>query len=113
MEQVLNITSNAKQTMQLPLENGETATFNLYFHPTQYAWYFDIIYNDYQIYGSKVVLHPNILRQQRNILPFGISFMANGNVEPYSIDDFENQRVQMFILSKSDVLEVEENIYGG
>ena len=45
MEQVLNITSNAKQTMQLPLENGETATCNLYFNPTQYAWYFDIIYN--------------------------------------------------------------------
>ena len=62
MEQVLNLTSNARQTMQLPLENGETATFNLYFHPTQYAWYFDIIYNDYLYFcpkGSVIVAFIN------------------------------------------------------
>lgn len=113
MEQVLNLTSNARQTMQLPIENGNTATFNLYYNPTQYAWYFDLIYNDYEIYGSKVVLHYNIIRQQRNILPFGLAFLAQGNVEPFSIDDFENERVKLFILTQNEVQDVEEYIYNG
>lgn len=111
MKQVTSFTNASFQRQQIPLDNGETVDFLLYYLPTQYGWYFDFTYNDYISRGNKVVLSPNTLRHLRKILPFGIGFMAQGNVEPYSISDFTTQRVQMFILNIDDVAEIEETIY--
>ena len=111
MNQVTSITNASKQRIQIPLDDGTTIDFRLYFMPTQYSWYFDFTYNNYTSNGNKVVLTYNALRHLKNLLPFGFSFMAESQVEPYSIEDFSSGRVRMYVLTSEDVKEIEESIY--
>lgn len=112
MRQNNSITADSKQFMVIALENGDSVNFRIYFMPTQASWYYDFEYKNYKSNGNKVVLSPNALRHLRKIIPFGFAFIAENNIEPFNIDDFESQRVQMFILNENDVLEVENSIYG-
>ena len=75
------------------------------------SWYYDISYNDITINCNKVVLTPNSLRQFRKILPFGLMFYTDGNVEPFKIDDFSSGRIKMGILNADEVKQAEEEIY--
>ena len=111
MQLITQITNNPIQTMKLVLDTKELVQFNLRFMPTQMSWYCDVIYNDVEIYGLKVALFPNLLRHFKNMLPFGIGFSANDHVEPFSIEDFTNGRVQMFILNKQEVEEIESVVF--
>ena len=90
MKQLLNLTDNARQRMTVTLDNGDSVEFSIYYYLTQRSWFFDFTYNDYVCKGQRMVLTPNALRHLRNILPFGIAFTAEGNVEPYDINDFKN-----------------------
>lgn len=111
MQIITQITNNPMQTMKLVLDTKELVQFNLRFMPTQMSWYCDVIYNDIEIYGLKVALFPNLLRHFKNMLPFGIGFSANDHVEPFSIEDFTNGRVQMFVLNKQEVEEIESVVF--
>lgn len=112
MKQITSITSDSKQLMTIPLDNNQgEIEFRLYYLATQYSWYYDFTYKNYTSNGNKVVLNPNALRHLRKILPFGIAFYAEGNIEPYKQDDFLTGRVQMYILNPTDIEELED-IYG-
>lgn len=109
MKQVTSITNDSKQLMIIPLDNNKgNVEFRLYFMPTQYSWYYDFTYNNYTSNGNKVVLSPNALRHLRKMLPFGFAFQAEGDIEPFSINDFANGRIQMYVLNENDILEVEQ-----
>ena len=109
MKQITSITGDSKQRFTITLDDNKgSVDFRLYFMPTQYSWYYDFTYNNYTSNGNKVVLNPNALRHLRKILPFGIGFQAEGNVEPFAVNDFVNGRVQMYVLNESDIQEVEQ-----
>ena len=107
MQLINELTSNPIQTMKLVLDTKETVQFNLRFMPTQQSWYFDFIYNDIECYGLKVALYPNVLRHFKNMIPFGIMFTSNDHVEPFKLDDFSTNRIQMFVLNENEIKEIE------
>ena len=113
MKVITSLTQSPNQFHQLVLDNNETADFTLRYYPRMLSWYFDISYGDKTINNVKVVLHPNILRQFRKVLPFGIVFYTdNGSpVEPFQITDFKTGRVRMAILNKEEILQVESEVY--
>ena len=111
MKRLTCITNESKQKVQIPLDDGSTIDFYLYFMPTQYSWYFDFTYNDYTSNGNKVVLTYNSLRHLKNLIPFGIAFLSDDRVEPFSIEDFASERIKIYILDKDEVKEIEEDIY--
>lgn len=111
MKQIDTLTSDARQSFQVPLDEGGTIYFNLYFYITQKSWFFDFTYGDYTCTGSRVVLTPNAIRHLKNILPFGIAFMDEHNIEPYSLQDFSSGRIKMYILNQDEVYEVEDEVY--
>lgn len=111
MEQVTNITSSVKQQMQLLLENNETADFFLHYNARMQAWYFDFTYNEISAKNLKVCLHPNILRQFRRLIPFGITFGASNSVEPFQVTSFSSGACNMYILNKEEVEEIEQTFY--
>lgn len=113
MNIVTSLTSSPNQFHQLVLDNNETADFKLRYYPRMLGWYFDISYNDKTINNVKVVLHPNILRQFRKIIPFGLMFYTDNNssIEPFQITDFETGRIKMAILNNEEVLQVESDIF--
>lgn len=109
MKQITSITGDSRQRMTIPLDDNKgSVEFRLYFMPTQYSWYYDFTYNNYICNGNKVVLNPNALRHLRKILPFGFAFQAEGDVEPFSVNDFVNGRIKMYVLNETDVQEVEQ-----
>ena len=111
MKKITSITSRAKQRMALVLDNNETVDFTLYYLPRQQSWFYNFTYKDLTVNCSKVVLTPNSLRQFRKIIPFGLSFVADGYVEPFAIDDFSTGRVVMYVLNSDEVKQVESEIF--
>ena len=108
---ISSITSDARQKFSVPLDNGNSVSFSLYYYPTQYSWYFDFTYKDHTSQGNRVVLSPNTLRQYRNIMPFGVAFISEGVVEPFKINDFSTGRVKMYILDSQEVQQIEKDIF--
>lgn len=111
MQQITNLTSSVKQQMRLSLKNNETADFFLHYNARIQAWFFDFTYNDITAKNLKVCLHPNILRSFRRLIPFGISFWADNQVEPFQLTSFSSGACNMYILSEDEVAEVEEAVY--
>lgn len=111
MQEITTLTNSPNQLHRLVLENNETADFTLRFCPRVISWYYDIQYNSTTINGVKVVLTPNSLRQFRRVLPFGIAFYSDSQVEPFSIDDFANGRIKMGILTADEVKQIEQEVY--
>lgn len=111
MQQITSITSQPKQRMTIVLENNETVDFLLYYLPRQQGWFYDLTYNNLTVKGSRVTLTPNSLRQFKRIIPFGIGFTSEGDVEPFSIDDFSSGRVSMIVLNSEDVEQIENEVF--
>lgn len=113
MQIVRSLTSAPKQFHQLVLDNNDTADFHIRYYPRMLGWFFDIEYQGTVINGVKVVLHPNILRQFKNKLPFGLMFYTDNNspVEPFQITDFQTGRVKMAILNEDEVKQVESEVF--
>lgn len=111
MKQITTITAAPKQQHTLVLDNNETADFYLEYCPRMQSWYFNISYNDITQKCIKVVLTPNALRHLRKLIPFGIAFVSESQVEPFSQEDFISGRIEMYILNKEDVANIEAVIY--
>lgn len=111
MQIITSLTNEPNQRHQLVLDNNETVDFRLYYLARMQSWYYDFSYQDTTVYCSKVVLTPNSLRQFRRILPFGLAFFSDSEVEPFQITDFSSGRVQMAILNAEEVQQIEEEIY--
>lgn len=111
MKLITTITAAYKQQHTLVLENNDTADFYLEYCPRMQSWYFNISYGDITQKCIKVVLTPNALRHLRRIIPFGLAFVSEGEVEPFRQDDFSSGRIQLFVLNEEDVAQIEEEIY--
>ena len=112
MKVLTNITNNATQKFSLTLDDNTQADFILYFNPTINAWFFDIIYKNWSSLGNKLVLSPNILRRFHNQIKFGMSCVAIDNVEPFDINDFISERVNLYVLNNDDISVIEVEFYG-
>lgn len=112
MQIITSITNDPKQITTLPLDNNETAILKLYYRARMQEWYFDLNYGSRNINGLKITLAPNLLRQFRNIIPFGLAVYAEvGGVEPFEIEAFSSGRVKIAILNKSEVEQIEKEVY--
>lgn len=112
MELITSLTDSPRQSFNFPIDTGDIVDFYMYYYLTQKSWFFDFTYRNYTSCGNRVVLTPNALRHLINIIPFGVAFMSEGNVEPFDIEDFSSGRVGMYILNQEEVKEIESNIYG-
>ena len=113
MQVMTSFTSAPKQFYQLVLDNNETIDFYIRYYPRMLSWYFDVIYKEITINNIKIVLHPNILRQFRHRLPFGLMFYTDNNspVEPFQITDFQTGRVKMAILNEDEIIQEEREVF--
>lgn len=114
MNQIDTLTNAPVQEFQVFTEDGNSLYIKLYYYITQKSWFFDFTYGDYTCIGQRVTLTPNALRHLKNILPFGIAFLAEdgSQTEPFSLEDFASGRITVNILDKEEVQEIETEIYG-
>lgn len=107
MKLLNKISSAPRQQFKVIGIGGERIDLLMWFSPTQGAWMFNISWQGFTLNGAVMTLSPNILRGYRNNIPFGISCVSEDGIDPAYVDDFETGRVQLFILSRDEVQQIE------
>ena len=109
-----NLTNNHNQATDIVLDDGSTVTFNLRFKETMSPafWILDVIYGDFEIHNLRLCAHANLLRQWKNVLPFGLAVISNDGLDPMDINDFINGRITLYVLDTTDIQTAETFIQG-
>lgn len=110
MKLITEITSAPAQNFVLIGENNERINFNIRYLPTQIGWVCDIEYEDFIVRGVRITAMSNILRQWNNVIPFGILCNVKNGTEPFFIDDFSEGRAEIYLLTETEVAEIESAI---
>lgn len=112
MKQLTGLNALPNQSVKIQVDGGDIAEFTFYFKENQRGWFFDIKYGDFECKTTKLTNCPNIIRQFQETLPFGVGCFVNDGGEPWFLNDFETERVQVFLLDESDVQYIGQQIYG-
>ena len=114
MFQIEQITTDAKQQQTLQLPDGTLITFAMTYRESQSGWFADITYtpSNFTLLGMRVCALPNLLRQWKNLLPFGLLCSTAGPREPTQQEDFSSGFASLFILDSDEVLQYEQFLQG-
>ena len=114
MNLIQNITNDAYQTQTLILESGQAVDVTMRFVPLQYGWFItEISYGTFTLTGLRICVSPNMLRQFKNQIPFGLACYANSaSREPTQQQDFSSGAFSLYILTQAEVFEYEEILAG-
>lgn len=111
MIEITEITDEPRQKLDITLENNEVITLQLEFSTQQQGWFASFAYGEFAINSFRLTTAANILRQYRELLPFGIAISTPDQSEPIFIDDFSTQRINFFVLNQEEVEDVENTFY--
>lgn len=107
MLRINTITNNPSQKMNIKLENGQPLQFSLWYSYTQQGWFYTFTYGTYTSNNRRMVNSLNMIRQIRNIVPFGLACLVTDSGDPIFINDFQNARATLYTLNSTDVSLVE------
>lgn len=105
------ITNDPQQNMTLTGIPGLQIDMTLRFMPRIRAWEAGFSFNGQIIDGVSIVTCPNILRQFRNTIPFGIMCVRADGLDPYTVTDFSTQLSNLYLLDAADVQALEADFY--
>lgn len=108
MFQIQQLPTNPNQQQNLILPDGTIITFSMQYYPQQQCWVMNLSYGAFQLNGVQITVNPNILRQFRNQIEFGLSCFSTSTLrEPTQQQDFSSGLFQLNILSAEEVQEYE------
>lgn len=111
---IQQITNYPLQTKMLNLPDGSLITITLEFVPLQKSWFIrQLVYGSTTINSIKIVNNPNILRQFKNILPFGIACTSTSNRDPMFSEDFQSGDCSLYLISRDEITQFEEFLSAG
>lgn len=111
MKKIINVSNKAKQHIQLLTDNNDKVDLYLTYKPRVESWFFNFKYKDIEANNLTVCLHPNILRQFRRNIDFGLAFASTTKIEPFSIEAFSSGKCEIILLNKDDVDYIESVFY--
>lgn len=111
MKKIVNISNKPKQHIQLTTDTGKKVEFYLFYKPRVQSWFFSFEYEGLKVNNLTVCLHPNILRQFKRNIDFGIGFTSTAKVEPFYLDAFATGKYEMVLLNQQEVNDIEAEIY--
>ena len=103
MKVLSGIRATGQQKLVTTADNGDVVEITLYFQSRTAVWKMDIESGDFILKGVRISRVLNMLCQHNNIISFGIGVIMNGEGEPFLINDFSTGRVQLAILTPSEV----------
>jgi hypothetical protein len=107
MRQITTLNNFYKQVFRVSIDGYSAVEISLEFKPQQYAWFMSLTWGDFSLNNERVAIAPNLLRQFKNILPFGIMISNNVTiVDPFSVDAWLSG-LEMYLLSESELDDVE------
>ena len=112
MNLLTGFTESAKQTITFPLTSGGVFELSLEFRPQQTGWFFDFAYGTYVVRGQRLTLHMNILRQLRNVIPFGVAVVSSVGYEPQTQEALSDGSVSIYLFEDGELEDVEAYLDG-
>ncbi len=111
---IQQLTTQPRQSQTLVLPDGSLLNLAIYFIPMQFGWFIpSMVYGNFVLNGLRITVSPNMLRQFKNQIPFGLSCVSNGqNREPSQQQDFSSGAFSLFLLDKTEVNQYEELLAG-
>lgn len=110
---IQNLTSDSVQSMNLTLPDGTQLSMTIRFVPMQYSWVITTLtYQSFTLNGFKIINSPNMLRQWKNVIPFGLACYATDTRDPSLQQDFSTAHNSLYILSAEEVAQVEQLFTG-
>jgi hypothetical protein len=113
MKLISGFTDTANQRIRLVLEDKSKAMLSLVYSPQQTGFFFDLEYAPkvFRLAGARLVTSPNILRQWRNIIPFGVAILCKSTGEPTRQEFIADGTVSMYLLEGDDLDHVEQTYF--
>lgn len=113
MQQITQLTDDAKQKATVILDDGSSITINIEYKPLQLGWFItELSYKTFDLQGFRIVTSPNLLRQFKNLIPFGLACFVQQNDEATQQQDFLSGRATLFVLSAQEVVDYEAILSG-
>jgi hypothetical protein len=117
MNIIQSITDQPNQQIVLTLSDGSAVTWTLYYREQQAGWFYDVAWNgvnpSWQRLGQRLVTNPNLLRQNRNVIPFGIAVTTSNGFDPTTQDAFSSGYATAFLMTSADVAAIESKYFPG
>lgn len=117
MKTLTGLTDQANQQMSIVLPDGTPVTLIMNFYPQQNAWFFDLAWQGiaapFTLLGCQMVTSPNLLRQYRRLLTFGLAVFTIDNVEAETQTAFIDGTATLVLLDAADVIEIETAVFPG
>jgi hypothetical protein len=113
MTTLVGLTTQPKQQIAFVLPDGSQVSMLLQYRPQQMGWFFDLTWQNITINGGRLACFPNILRQWRNLLPFGLACVTNTGSEPLNLADLADGTILLVVLSSDDLVSIEAAAFPG
>jgi len=108
MKLIEGISDQPKQNFSLTLSDGSLVTMRMEYRPAQLGWFYDISWSTtFLARGRRMVASQNILRQFRDIIPFGLICLTKQGLEPLNLRDFALGNAQLYVIEGTEVDEVD------
>ena len=111
MYRITNLGNEARQEITMILDDQTRVVFTFEYRAKQLGWFFGFQYGDINYQNIRLTTSYNILRAYRSYLPFGVRCDTADDLEPMNLNDFINGYANVYLLTKSDVQEIEGNYY--
>lgn len=106
-----SLTNDPMQQFSLTGISGVQIGALIRFMPRIQQWLLNVSFGSVQINGIPIVSSPNLLRQWRNLIPFGLACANKYYLDPYTVNDFVNGASSLFLLDSDDVAAVEAGLF--
>lgn len=110
MRQLDNFTDAADQLILFNLDDGSLLQMRFIYRPGIQRWMVSVSHPLLTLNNFDVCLGPNILRQWKNLVSFGIAVLSDANIDPTQLTDFQDGTVTVNILSAVEVQAVESEV---
>ena len=99
--QQITITENS--TIEIINAKQENYTGYINYNTSRQGWFLDLVSDNFKIYGIRITSLPNILRQWKDKLGFGLCVICENNSEPFFLEDFNTSRAKLYLLDEDDL----------
>lgn len=106
MRQITTLNDAYNQTFRISIEGYDAAEVTLEFKPLQQSWFMSLNWGTFSINQERIAASPNLLRQFKNIIPFGILISGPDAIDPFAVDAWLTGW-NFYILDATDLEDVE------
>ena len=102
MRQITKILNQANQKFKFAVPGYDSVEITLQFKPNQDAWFISLVWGSFQVLNDRVVNSLNLLRQYKNMIPFGILIYHPDRLDPFSLEAWTSG-FEFYMLDSADI----------